>query len=87
MKLPPALARLEYGALRFWLPVILLWPLMSVLFALTIVVGAIAVVLMQKFTVQDLGRFLSGLYDMVCASRGTGIDVDSTDRHISLTLY
>ena len=86
MKLPPALARLDYGARRLWLPVFLLWPLMLLLFALTFFAGVIALALMQKSTFQGLGRFLSGLYEMICASRGTQIDVDASDRRISLTL-
>jgi hypothetical protein len=86
MKLPPALARLDYGAFRFWLPVFLLWPLMLLLFALTCFAGVIAVALMQKSTVQRLGRFLSGVYEVICASRGTQIEVDESDRRISITL-
>jgi len=34
-----------------------------------------------------LDRFLSGLYEMICASRGTQIDVDASDRRISFTLH
>jgi hypothetical protein len=86
MKLPPALARLDYGARRFWLPVFLLWPLMLLLFALTFFAGVIALALMPKSTFQGLGRLLAGLYEMICASRGTQIDVDASDRRISLTL-
>ena len=87
MKLPPVLARLDYGARRFWLPVFLLWPLLLLLFALTFFVGVIALALTQKSTFQGLGRFFSGLYEMICASRGTEIDVDASHRRISLTLY
>jgi hypothetical protein len=87
MKLPPALARLGYGARRFWLPVFLLWPLMLLLFALTFFAGVIALALMQKPTFQGLGRFLSGLYEVICASRGTQIDVGASDHRFSLTLH
>ena len=87
MKLLPALARLDYGARRFWLPVFLLWPLMLVLFALTFFAGTIALALMQKSTFQGLGRFFSSLYETICASRGTQIDVDVSGRRISLTLH
>ena len=87
MKLPPALARLDYGARRFWLPVFLLWPLMLLLFALIFFAGVIALALMQKSTFQGLGRFLSGLYEMICASRGTQIGLDASDRRIALTLH
>ena len=87
MKLPPALARFDYGARRFWLPVFLLWPLMLLLFALTFFAGVIALALTQKSTFQGLGRFLWGLYEMICASRGTQIDADAEGRRISLTLH
>ena len=86
MKHPPALARLDYGARRFWLPVFLLWPLMLLLFVLTFFAGVIALALMQKSTIEGLGRFLSGLYEMICASRGTQIHVDVFDRR-SLMLH
>jgi len=86
MKLLPALARVEYGARRFWLPVFFLWPPMLLLFVLTFFFGVIALALMQKSTFQGLGRFLAVLYEMICASRGTQIDVDASDRRISLTL-
>jgi hypothetical protein len=86
MKLPLALARFDYGTHRFWLPVFLLWPLMLLLFALIFFAGAITLALTQKSSFQDLDRFLSGLYEMICASRGTQIDVDASDRRISLTL-
>ena len=59
---------------------------MLLLFALTCFAGVIAVALMQKSTFQRLGRFLAGLYEMICASRGTQIDVDESDRRISITL-
>ena len=57
MKLPPALARLDHGGRRFWLPVFLLWPLMLLLFALTFFAGviALALALIQKSTFQGLG--------------------------------
>jgi hypothetical protein len=87
MKLPPALARLDYGARRFWLPVFLLWPLMLLLFTLTFFASVIALALMQKSTFQGLGRFLSGLYETICASRGTQIGLDASDRRIALTLH
>lgn len=87
MKLPPSLARLDYGARRFWLPVFLLWPLVLLLFVLTFFAGAIALALLQKATFQGLGGFLSGLYEMICASRGTQIDVAASHGRISLTLH
>ena len=86
MKLPPALARLDYGARRFWLPVFLLWPLMLLLFALIFFAGLIMLVLTPRFTFEGLGRFLFGLYELICASCGTEIDVDLFDRRISLAL-
>jgi hypothetical protein len=85
MKLPPALAQLDYRTRRFWLPVFLLWPLMLLLFALIFFAGVMA--LMQKSTFQGLGRFLVGLSEMICASRGTQIGLDASDRRISLTLH
>jgi hypothetical protein len=87
MKLPPALARLDYRAHRFWLPLFLLWPLILLLFVLTFFAGVIALALMPKLTFQGMGRFLSGLYDVLCASRGTEIDVGASERRVSLTLY
>jgi hypothetical protein len=87
MKLPPALARLDYGAHRLWLPVFLLWPLMLLLFGLTFFAGVIALPLMQKTTFQGCGRFLSGLYEMICALRGTQIAVDVSGRRNSVTLH
>ena len=62
--------------------------LMLLLFALTFLAGLIVLALMPKSTTfQGLGRFLSGLYEMICASRGTQIDVDASDRRIALTLH
>jgi hypothetical protein len=87
MKLPPALARLDYGARRFWLPLFLLWPLVLLLFALTFFAGVIALTLLQKTTFLGLGRFLFGLYELICASRGTQIDVGASDRRFSLRLH
>ena len=87
MNLPPVLARLDYGARRFWLPLFLLWPLMLLLFAFTFFAGAIALALTGKSTFEGLGRFLSGLYEVICASRGTQIDVDDSYRRISLRLH
>jgi hypothetical protein len=86
MKLPPMLARLEYGGHGFWIPVFLLWPLLLLLFALTFFAGVIALGLLQKSPFRSLGRFLFGLYETLCASRGTQIDFDASDRRISLTL-
>ena len=87
MKLPPALARLDHGARRFWLPVFLLWPLMWLLFALTFFAAVIALALMPTGGFQGSGRFLSGLYEVICATRGTQIDIGGSDRRISLTLH
>jgi hypothetical protein len=87
MKLPPTLARLDYGARRFWLPVFLLWPLVLLLFALTFFASVVALALTPKPTFLGLGRFFSGLYQLICASRGTQIDVDASACRVSLTLY
>ena len=56
-------------------------------FALIFFAGVIALAQMQKSTFQGLGRFLSGLYEMICASRGTQIDVDAEGHRTSLTLH
>ena len=60
---------------------------MWLLLALTFVAGVIALALMQKSTFQGSSRFLSGLYELICATRGTQIDIDASERRISLTLY
>lgn len=87
MTLPPSVARLEYGTRRFWLPLFLLWPILFLLFVLIFFAGAIALAVMPKSTLQGLGRFLSGLYVMICASRGAQLDVHASERRISLSLY
>jgi len=86
MKLPPMLARLEYGGHSFWIPVFLLWPLILLLFALMFFAGVIALGLLQKSPSRGLGRFLFGLYETICASRGTQLDFDASGGRISLTL-
>ena len=86
MKLPSALARLDDGAHGFWLPVFLLWPLMLLLFALTLFVGAVELAVVQKTGFQGLGRFLLSPYEVICASQGTPTDVDASDRRSSRTL-
>jgi hypothetical protein len=87
MTLPPALARLDYGVRRFWLPLILLWPLLLLLFVLTAFTGAIAMALTQNVAFQGLGRFIYGLYQVICAARGMQIEINTAGNRFGLLLY
>ncbi len=87
MKLPPHLARLRYGSVTLWLPLLLLWPLVLVLIAPLLLMAGIFCLVAPVFSLPELGRLCRGLYRILCELRGTVVSVDGPDVRIAFTLY
>ena len=87
MKLPPLLARVRFGSVTLWLPLILLWPLGFMLIPPLLLVGAIGALLIPGLSLRELGRLCGGLYLVLCELRGTLVSVEARQAHIAFTLY
>jgi hypothetical protein len=87
MKLPPLLARLRYGSVTLWLPLVLLWPLALVVIAPLLLAAGIFSLVAPGLSLQELGRLCRGLYLLLCELRGTVVSVDGPDVRIAFTLY
>ena len=90
--IPPALLRLRLtkrdgGWPTLWLPVFLLWPLLLVLFVL----ASTAVIVLLAITGQGSAtaalRACGAVYRMLCATRGTHVDVVGPNAHVLIAIY
>jgi hypothetical protein len=86
MKFPPWLARVGLGSWTFWLPVVILWPLWFLAFALIFAVGGIAALAMPGESVARFGAFVAGLYRLLCELRGTRVSLEAPHR-IVIAVY
>ena len=92
MMLPPALLRLRLRSPRaswptLWLPLFLLWPLLFVLFALIASFGVVALCVAAQLSVARAFELCSSTYRLVCATRGTHVDVTGPRSHVLITIY
>jgi hypothetical protein len=87
MKLPPLLARIRYGSVTLWLPLVLLWPLALVLIALMLPVAWVFSLVTPRLSLRELSRFCRGLYVLLCELRGTVVSVEEPDVRIAFTFY
>jgi hypothetical protein len=69
-----------------WLPLFLLWPLVLVMF---VVLWALVFVLEQRSSQQRSSVFacLGGVWRLLCATRGTSVDVDAPSGRVCVSIY
>jgi hypothetical protein len=87
---PPALVRLrlvlpQWPRISLWLPVFLLWPLLLLLLPLAALAACSAAVLPARFAA--LPHMVSSLYAVICAARGTHIDVSGGQEHVLVEIH
>jgi hypothetical protein len=95
MMLPPALLRLRIRGPHsawptLWLPLFLLWPLLLVVFVLLspfVLGGLLVLCAVAQLSVANALQLFTRTYALVCAMRGTHVDVVSRDARVLLTLY
>jgi len=69
-----------------WLPLFLLWPLVLVLF---VVLWALVFALEQRSPQRRSSVFacLAGVWRLLCATRGTSVDVEVASRRLCVSIY
>jgi hypothetical protein len=92
MTFPPSLLRLrvrtpEHRWPTLWLPLFLVWPLLSLLLVpLALVVLLVAAALDLRQTVRPFG-LLGALFAVVCGLRGLHVDVAARDAQVLISLH
>jgi hypothetical protein len=90
MKFPPWLACVRLGSWTLWLPLVLLWPLWLLTFALIFALGGIAAFVMRGESVARFGAFAAALYQLPCELRGTRMSLEGpheAPHRIVINLY
>ena len=92
MMLPPALMRLRVRSPRarwptLWLPLFLLWPLLLLAFALLASFGVLALCIALQLSFARAFELCSSTYRLLCATRGTHVDVSGPERDLLISLY
>jgi hypothetical protein len=83
----PSLMRLRVPRLpTLWLPLFLLWPLILVLL---VVLGALVFVLESRAGQRrtSVMACVSGLWQLLCAMRGTSVDVLAAETRVLVSIY
>jgi hypothetical protein len=88
MNVPPSFlrVRLRRGP-SLWLPLFLLWLLLFLLLWPLFALAALALFLIKPGERAAIGAFFAQLWRMLCALRGTEIDVELANHQFHLGLY
>jgi hypothetical protein len=92
MMLPPALLRMQISGShsswpRLWLPLFVLWPLFWVLFAFASACVVLALWLSAQTSVARALEMCTQAYALLCAVRGTHVDVVGARSRILIRVY
>lgn len=88
MMLPPSIVRLRVRSWpTLWLPLFLLWPLLFVLLWPLFAIGLIALFWIKPAKFAGIGACLAQLWRVVCALRGTDVDLEVADIRAKFTVY
>lgn len=60
-----------------WLPVFLLWPLIILLMVLMLLVSLVLILILRPRQTSQLIQSFKGLYNLICETRGTHVDIES----------
>ncbi len=91
MKLPPwfivvKVRTPDFGMPSLWLPVFLLWPFAAMIFGFVYGIGFFFCAFTPFITFKELSLAVSGLYRVLCETRGTRVDVDNADATVLVTI-
>ena len=92
MKLPPTWLRLQISAPHrawpgLWLPVFLLWPLLWLLFALSCACVVPLLCVGARISAARALEVCTGAYALLCAARGTHVDVIGSPSQVVVRVY
>jgi len=90
MTLPPALLRLRVPARAWptlWLPLFLLWPLLFLIFALAASCGVLVLCVALQVSLARAAQLVLSVYALLCATRGTHVDVVGARSRLLITVY
>jgi ABC-type spermidine/putrescine transport system permease subunit I len=83
----PSMLRLRVPRLpTLWLPLFLLWPLVLLLFVLLFVAG-FALESRSQRRRSSVFECLAGVWQLLCATRGTTIDVEAATTRVCVSIY
>lgn len=89
--IPPALLRLRWrgssgGWPTLWLPLFLLWPLLSIVLALA-AIGVLLLAIAAQVSLARAGELFASAYRVLCALRGTRVDVVAARSEVFISVY
>ncbi len=92
MKLPPWFIRIRVQPAHFWLPpvwipVFLVWPIVAILIFPVFVISLIGVFFWEAKSVPGVIQTFSGLYRILCETRGTRVDVEAEGAHLLIAIH
>lgn len=87
MTLPPSFVHVERGGHGVWLPVFLLWPFVAIGLALTVIGAAVALLALQPRSFPLAVEVGLALARVLCATRGTRIEVGPLKAPVIVTLH
>jgi hypothetical protein len=90
--IPPAILKLrltnrDRGWPTLWLPLFLLWPLLLVVFVLGTTAAVVLLALSGQGSGPNAFRACIGVYRVLCATRGTHLDVVGPNAHVLIAVY
>jgi hypothetical protein len=90
--IPPAFMRLRLtnrnsGWPTLWLPLFLLWPLLLVVFVLASTAAIVLLALSGQGSAPAAFRACVGAYRVLCATRGSHVDVVGPNAQVLIAIY
>ena len=92
MSLPPALMRLRVRAPgrawpSVWLPIFVLWPVLLLAFVLAASCGVLMLCVALQLSLARAFELVASAYALLCATRGTHVDVVGARSSLLITVY
>jgi hypothetical protein len=90
MTLPPALLCLRIPHRPWpplWLPLFLLWPLLLLFFALAASCGVLVLCVALQISIARSAQLVLSVYALLCAVRGTRVDVVGAQSRLLIAIY
>jgi hypothetical protein len=92
MKLPPSIVHVRVLPVRgwmpgLWLPLFLIWPIVLVLLLPLLLLGLCVALVVQARSVAPWLALFGGVYTLLCALRGTRVDVRGPSSQVFVSIF
>jgi hypothetical protein len=87
MRLPPWLVRVGFQSWTFWVPLVLLWPIVFLAFIPLAFLSLLAATIVRGLSAPALARVFAELYRLLCALRGTELRFEANRSKVVVVFY